>query len=81
MYSSFFLQSRSSGGSGSRAFTGLSSTGINTITTGNSGATRDPGNNERGGESFTRWRDRQYYGPRRWLESALRESAWDKDTG
>ncbi|KAI5715389.1 hypothetical protein M8J77_015250 [Diaphorina citri] len=27
-----------------------------------------------GGDSFNRWRDRQYYGPRRWLESALRDS-------
>ena len=28
-----------------------------------------------------RWRDRQYYGgPKRWLESALRDSTWqDKD--
>lgn len=24
-------------------------------------------------DSFTRWRDRQYFGPRRWLENALRE--------
>ncbi len=25
-------------------------------------------------ESMFRWRDRQYYGPKRWLESALRDS-------
>ncbi|XP_063230682.1 E3 ubiquitin-protein ligase UBR5 isoform X3 [Bacillus rossius redtenbacheri] len=30
-------------------------------------------------DSFSRWRDRQYFGPRRWLESALRDSSWDKD--
>lgn len=30
---------------------------------------------------FTRWRERQYFGPRRWLESALRDTPWDKDTG
>lgn len=34
---------------------------------------------ERDRDSFSRWRDRQYYGPRRWLESALRDSTWDKD--
>ncbi|XP_046991563.1 E3 ubiquitin-protein ligase UBR5 [Schistocerca americana] len=34
---------------------------------------------ERERDSFSRWRDRQYYGPRRWLESALRDSTWDKD--
>ncbi|XP_063372511.1 LOW QUALITY PROTEIN: E3 ubiquitin-protein ligase hyd [Cydia amplana] len=28
---------------------------------------------------FSRWRDRQYFGPRRWLESALRDTSWDKD--
>ncbi|XP_067014137.2 E3 ubiquitin-protein ligase UBR5 isoform X4 [Anabrus simplex] len=34
---------------------------------------------ERDRDSFSRWRDRQYYGPRRWLETALRDSTWDKD--
>lgn len=29
------------------------------------------------GDSFSRWRDRQYFGPRRWLETALRDSAWE----
>lgn len=28
-------------------------------------------------DSFSRWRDRQYFGPRRWLETALRDSAWE----
>ncbi|PNF40327.1 hypothetical protein B7P43_G05782, partial [Cryptotermes secundus] len=34
---------------------------------------------DRDRDSFSRWRDRQYFGPRRWLESALRDSTWDKD--
>jgi hypothetical protein len=24
----------------------------------------------------SRWRDRQYFGPKRWLETALRDPAW-----
>lgn len=39
---------------------------------------RDPRDHR---ESFSRWRERQYYGPKRWLETALRESGWDKDPG
>ncbi|XP_044743814.1 E3 ubiquitin-protein ligase UBR5 isoform X2 [Chrysoperla carnea] len=43
-----------------------------------------PGGNSNSGpdrdrDSFSRWRERQYFGPRRWLESALRESSWEKD--
>lgn len=30
-------------------------------------------------DSFSRWRDRQYYGPRRWFQTAREESGWDKD--
>ncbi|XP_070159750.1 E3 ubiquitin-protein ligase UBR5 isoform X2 [Polyergus mexicanus] len=30
-------------------------------------------------DSFSRWRERQYYGPRRWLETALKDS-WEKDS-
>uniref|UniRef100_A0A1B6DHC7 HECT-type E3 ubiquitin transferase n=1 Tax=Clastoptera arizonana TaxID=38151 RepID=A0A1B6DHC7_9HEMI len=30
-------------------------------------------------DSFSRWRDRQYFGPRRWLETALRDSSWEPD--
>ncbi|XP_066593371.1 E3 ubiquitin-protein ligase UBR5-like isoform X2 [Prorops nasuta] len=33
---------------------------------------------DRDRDSFSRWRDRQYYGPRRWLENALKDS-WEKD--
>ncbi|KAK5646050.1 hypothetical protein RI129_004514 [Pyrocoelia pectoralis] len=35
---------------------------------------------ERDRDSFSRWRDRQYFGPRRWLESALRDSGYEKDS-
>ncbi|XP_060810644.1 E3 ubiquitin-protein ligase UBR5 isoform X1 [Amyelois transitella] len=47
---------------------------------GRGGASRESGNSaqERPSE-FTRWRERQYFGPRRWLESALRDTSWDKD--
>ncbi|XP_014208162.1 E3 ubiquitin-protein ligase UBR5 isoform X2 [Copidosoma floridanum] len=37
-----------------------------------------PSERDRDRDSFSRWRDRQYYGPRRWLETALKDS-WDKD--
>lgn len=36
---------------------------------------------ERDRENFSRWRDRQYFGPRRWLETALRDNPYEKDTG
>ncbi|CAG9865425.1 unnamed protein product [Phyllotreta striolata] len=35
---------------------------------------------DRDRENFSRWRDRQYFGPRRWLETALRDNAFDKDS-
>ncbi|KAK9872968.1 hypothetical protein WA026_020316 [Henosepilachna vigintioctopunctata] len=41
--------------------------------TNNSGSDRDR-------ENFSRWRDRQYYGPRRWLETALRDNPYEKDS-
>lgn len=31
-------------------------------------------------DAFSRWRDRQYYGPRRWFTSRD-ESGWEKETG
>lgn len=45
-----------------------------------------PSNNSSGGadrdrDSFSRWRERQYFGPRRWLETALRDNAFEKDAG
>ena len=47
--------------------------------TGPSGSTGVPSNSDR--DTIFRWRDRQYYsGPKRWLESALRDPAWqDKE--
>ncbi|XP_045542475.1 E3 ubiquitin-protein ligase UBR5 isoform X3 [Papilio machaon] len=47
---------------------------------GRAGASREGSSStqERPSE-FSRWRDRQYFGPRRWLESALRDTSWDKD--
>ncbi|XP_030767956.1 E3 ubiquitin-protein ligase UBR5 isoform X5 [Sitophilus oryzae] len=35
---------------------------------------------DRDRENFSRWRDRQYFGPRKWLESALRENPYEKDS-
>lgn len=36
---------------------------------------------DRDRENFSRWRERQYFGPRKWLESALTYSSYEKDTG
>lgn len=32
-------------------------------------------------DSFSRWRDRQYYGPRRWFQNSRDETQWEKDNG
>lgn len=32
-------------------------------------------------DSFSRWRDRQYFGPRRWFQSPREDSAWEKESG
>ncbi|KAK6633415.1 hypothetical protein RUM44_004018 [Polyplax serrata] len=48
----------------------------------NSASDRDPEDTSRrhsNRDNFPSWRERQYLGPRRWLESALRDSSWDKD--
>lgn len=62
----FSCKSRSGGGSGGSG--------------GRGGTNREGGSStqERPSE-FSRWRERQYFGPRRWLESALRDTSWDKD--
>lgn len=48
-----------------------------------------PGNNASSGaggvpverDSFSRWRDRHYFGPRRWFSSSLRDdTSWEKDS-
>ncbi|XP_049887404.1 E3 ubiquitin-protein ligase UBR5 isoform X3 [Pectinophora gossypiella] len=59
------IRSRSGGGGGS---------------SGRGGASRESSSStqERPSE-FSRWRERQYFGPRRWLESALRDTSWDKE--
>lgn len=36
---------------------------------------------DRDRENFSRWRERQYFGPRKWLESALTYSSYEKDSG
>lgn len=66
------LCSRSGGGGGS----GGASSG------GRGGASRESSSStqERPSE-FSRWRERQYFGPRRWLESALRDNSWEKEGG
>ncbi|XP_037871964.1 E3 ubiquitin-protein ligase hyd isoform X5 [Bombyx mori] len=47
---------------------------------GRSGASRESSSSAQERTSEFRWRERQYFGPRRWLESALRDtSSWDKD--
>ncbi|CAH1643368.1 unnamed protein product [Spodoptera littoralis] len=50
---------------------------------GRGGASRESSSStqERPSSEFSRWRERQYFGPRRWLESALRDTSWDKDGG
>lgn len=30
-------------------------------------------------DAFGRWRDRQYFGPRKWFHPLRDESSWDKD--
>lgn len=32
-------------------------------------------------DSFSRWRDRQYFGPRRWFQNPREESQWEKESG
>lgn len=47
-----------------------------------SSAVGEPGGADR--DNIFRWRDRQYFGPKRWLETALRDPAWqegEKDGG
>merc|ERR1719402_141916 len=41
---------------------------------------RERGSAEPDRDNIFRWRDRQYFGPKRWLESTLRDPAWqDKE--
>ncbi|XP_066251195.1 E3 ubiquitin-protein ligase hyd isoform X7 [Euwallacea similis] len=60
------IRNRSSGGRTGRLSDRDATSG------GGSGADRDR-------ENFSRWRDRQYFGPRKWLETALRDNPYEKD--
>lgn len=31
-------------------------------------------------DTFSRWRDRQYFGPRRWFQSPREDAAWEKES-
>jgi len=54
------------------------STSSGTALTGNSGLPAQISvNADR--EAFSRWRDRQYYGPRRWISKD--DYTWEKDAG
>ncbi|XP_055677386.1 E3 ubiquitin-protein ligase hyd isoform X2 [Lutzomyia longipalpis] len=63
--------SSAGGGGGSGSGTGAAGTsGTGGSSSGVASADRD---------SFSRWRDRHYFGPRRWFHTAREESAWDKE--
>lgn len=32
-------------------------------------------------DAFSRWRDRQYFNPRRWFQNSRDDTAWERDTG
>ncbi|XP_017768727.1 PREDICTED: E3 ubiquitin-protein ligase UBR5 isoform X3 [Nicrophorus vespilloides] len=58
-----------------------SSSGRNRLTDRDAPPANNAGSTDRDSrDSFSRWRDRQYFGPRRWLEAALRDSAFEKDS-
>ncbi|XP_045489439.1 E3 ubiquitin-protein ligase hyd isoform X4 [Pieris rapae] len=46
---------------------------------GRAGASREGSSAQDRTSEFSRWRERQYFGPRRWLETALRDNSWDKE--
>jgi len=55
-----------------------SSAAVNPASSSSTAASSSSGDRER--DNIFRWRDRQYFGPKRWLESALRDSgAWSAD--
>jgi E3 ubiquitin-protein ligase EDD1 len=65
---------------------GGSSTGADGVRAGSSSTTGGAAINSAGSgsterEAFGRWRDRQYFGPRRWFQSAREDSVWEKDNG
>ncbi|CAL7941705.1 unnamed protein product [Xylocopa violacea] len=60
-------------------YTGIRNRGSSSRRIGNDREGERTSERDRERDSFSRWRDRQYCGPRRWLESALKDS-WDKDS-
>lgn len=66
--------------SGTARSSGSIVNGPGTGTTGTGGSTTG-GASAADRDSFSRWRDRQYYGPRRWFQNTREESQWDKDNG
>uniref|UniRef100_A0A1Q3FUI0 HECT-type E3 ubiquitin transferase n=1 Tax=Culex tarsalis TaxID=7177 RepID=A0A1Q3FUI0_CULTA len=77
-------QQQATGASGSAVGNGAGASGL---PVGSSGTGGSSGGGSGGGsglnsaerEGFGRWRDRQYFGPRRWFQSG-REDAWDKES-
>lgn len=61
-----------SGSAGSSALPGTPSGSTAAPAPSASGNERDP---------FSRWRDRQYFGPRRWFQNTREESTWERDPG
>ncbi|XP_068992895.1 E3 ubiquitin-protein ligase UBR5 isoform X2 [Neodiprion pinetum] len=59
-------------------YTGIRSRGSSSRRLGSDRDGERSADRDRDRDSFSRWRDRQYYGPRRWLETALKDS-WEKD--
>ncbi|CAK9828628.1 E3 ubiquitin-protein ligase hyd [Anthophora retusa] len=60
-------------------YTGMRNRGSSSRRIGNDREGERISERDRDRDSFSRWRDRQYCGPRRWLETALKDS-WDKDS-
>ncbi|XP_071872949.1 E3 ubiquitin-protein ligase hyd isoform X2 [Bombus fervidus] len=60
-------------------YTGMRNRGSSSRRIGNDREGERTSERDRDRDNFSKWRDRQYCGPRRWLESALKDS-WDKDS-
>lgn len=71
----------SSGGGGAEGNQPRSSSTSSSVLSGatNSGTSAQISSVSADREAFSRWRDRQYYGPRRWLNKE--DYVWDKDSG
>ncbi|QQP50783.1 Uncharacterized protein FKW44_011907 [Caligus rogercresseyi] len=82
-------RSTSAGGSAPPASSAVRASGAGASLSSRRGASSSAANSGGAGEerainaerdSIFRWRERQYFGPKRWLETALRDPAWqDKD--